>query len=143
MPCCTIAAEAPAGRTTRAGWLLLALAVLLAGGVSATLRPEEELGKRIFRSGEGAGGREIPATLGTEGVETTATTLPCAGCHGRDGRGRPEGGVAPPDVTWAALTRPYSVAPNGGRLHPPYTERLVKRAVTLGLDAAGNPLDRT
>jgi Cytochrome c len=67
------------------------------------------------------------------------SVLPCAGCHGRDRRGRPEGGVTPPDLTWAALGDPEG-ATTTGRHRPPYTERLLKRAITLGLDPGGQPL---
>jgi len=76
----------------------------------------------------------------SEGVEVPASAVPCAGCHGRDGRGRPEGGVTPSDITWNTLTRPYGVTHPSGRRHPPYDERLFKRAVTMGLDPAGTKL---
>jgi ABC-type branched-subunit amino acid transport system substrate-binding protein len=98
-------------------------------------------GKRIYRTGRGAAGPEITAVIGGEGgSEVSAAELPCAGCHGADGRGRPEGGITPSDLTWEALTRPYGVSRPGGRRHPPYDERTLKRAITLGIDAAGGPL---
>ncbi|HVT59849.1 MAG TPA: ABC transporter substrate-binding protein [Thermoanaerobaculia bacterium] len=118
----------------------------LVGSSAAPALPataDEELGRRIYRTGRGDGGREIGVVLGAEGPdagELGAATLPCVNCHGHDGRGRPEGGVVPSDIVWEALTKPYGVQHSGGRRHPPYTERLLKRAVTLGLDAAGNPL---
>jgi ABC-type branched-subunit amino acid transport system substrate-binding protein len=97
-------------------------------------------GRRIFRTGRAAG-PEITAVLGGEGgTEVSATTLPCAGCHGRDGRGRPEGGLVPPDITWDVLTRPYGDAGTSGRRHPAYDTRTLKRAITLGIDAGGNVL---
>jgi ABC-type branched-subunit amino acid transport system substrate-binding protein len=77
---------------------------------------------------------------GAQGSEVSAAMLPCAGCHGRDGRGRPEGGVAPSDLTWDVLSRPYGVSRREGRSHPPYDVRTLKRAITLGVDAGGNPL---
>ena len=46
----------------------------------------------------------------------------------------------PSDLTWPALTRPYGVRHESGREHPPYDERLLKRAITLGVDPAGNEL---
>src|SRR5262249_23294167 len=56
--------------------------------------------------------------------------------------GKPEGGISPSNVTWEALTKPYGVAHADGRTHPPYTERLLIRAITMGADPAGNELNR-
>ncbi len=98
-------------------------------------------GKQIYRTGHDAAGPEIMAVLGgQQGAEVTAAALPCAGCHGRDGKGRPEGGVTPSDLTWDALSRPYQLAEPGSRRHPPYDERTLKRAITLGIDAGGQAL---
>jgi ABC-type branched-subunit amino acid transport system substrate-binding protein len=73
-------------------------------------------------------------------TELPASVLPCSSCHGEDGRGNPEGGVNPSDLTWQALTRPYGVRHESGREHPPYDERLLKRAIGLGVDPAGTEL---
>lgn len=83
------------------------------------------------------------AVMGEGGIEVPAASLPCAGCHGRDGKGRPEGGVRPSALTWTSLSKPYGVTHPDGRRHPPYDARLLKRAISLGLDPAGNPLDGT
>ncbi len=114
--------------------------LLLATAALAVLTPQEERGRRIFRTGASPSGGEITAVLSGGAVELPASAMPCANCHGPDGRGRPEGGVTPSDVTWQTLTRPYGATRPEGRSHPPYTERLLKRAVSLGLDPAGNPL---
>jgi ABC-type branched-subunit amino acid transport system substrate-binding protein len=106
----------------------------------APLSPQEARGRQIYRVGTSPSGGEIVAVLGDPGVEAPASSLPCSTCHGRDGRGRPEGDVAPSDLTWSTLTRPYDTTHVSGRTHPPYTARLLKRAVTLGLDPAGNRL---
>lgn len=126
-----------------AGALLVA-GMLLAVGVGAQepgleLNAQEELGKHIYTHGENPSGREITASLG-EGAEVAAALLPCASCHGEDGRGRPEGGVNPSDVTWKALTRPYNTRHPSGREHPPYNESTLKIALTLGRDPGGNDL---
>lgn len=139
--------------------LLVALAALLltlvsgfsiprfaaAAGETPPLSPEEARGKRLFLVGESGSGGEISAVMGAGGPETAVpgATLPCGSCHGRDGRGRPEGGVAPSNITWDSLTKPYGSGALLGRTHPPYDEKSVKRAVTLGLDPAGNPLNPT
>lgn len=101
-----------------------------------------ERGRSIYQRGLSASGKGIEALLGSGGV-VPATALPCINCHGRDGRGKPEGGVTPSNVRWASLTRPYDVIEANGRAHPPYTEHLVGRAVTMGFDAAGRKLDDT
>ncbi len=66
--------------------------------------------------------------------------MPCANCHGLDGKGRPEGGVTPSDVTWHALTKSYGVRHESGREHPPYTAGTLKRSIAMGVDPAGNEL---
>ncbi|HEY0781766.1 MAG TPA: ABC transporter substrate-binding protein, partial [Thermoanaerobaculia bacterium] len=113
------------------------------------LSAQEETGKRIFTAGIGSGGRAITAVIGGSGgsgdgdpgVEVAASTLACAGCHGRDGKGGGEGGVFPSNLTWESLARPVEAGgERTSRAHPAYTDRLFKRAVTLGLDPAGNKL---
>jgi len=110
-------------------------------GSVAELSPLEARGKQLYLTGEGPSGEAVTALMGDAAIEVPATALPCASCHGRDGRGRPEGGVVPSDLTWGALTRPYTVSTAAGRARGPYTERTVQRAVLLGVDSSGNDLD--
>ena len=107
---------------------------------AGALTEAEARGRALYRSGVSPRGSEIVAVLSDGAVELPGSSLPCAGCHGRDGRGGREGGVAPSDLTWPSLTKPYGSQRPGGRNHPPYTERLLARAITLGTDPAGNPL---
>ncbi len=127
-------------RRTAVVLLLLLLPVLAAA--TPPDRQSLERGRRIYQEGVSPSGGPITAVM-EGGVEVPAASLPCAGCHGRDGKGRPEGGVRPSDLTWTALSKPYGVTHPDGRRHPAYTARLLKRAVSLGLDPAGNPLDAT
>ncbi len=113
------------------------LAPLLLG--AAGLTSQEERGRQIYVDSTSPSGGEIVAILG-EGVEVEASAVPCASCHGRDGKGRPEGGVTPTDITWANLSKPYGVVHPTGRRHPPYDERLMKRSLAMGFDPAGNVL---
>ncbi|HEV8578300.1 MAG TPA: ABC transporter substrate-binding protein [Thermoanaerobaculia bacterium] len=110
-------------------------ALLLAAGP-----PSAERGRQIYVEGRSPSGGEITAVMSDAGVEVPASAVPCASCHGRDGKGRPEGGVAPTDLTWANLTKPYGITHPSGRKHPPYDARLLKRAISLGIDPAGNAL---
>ncbi|HEY9402654.1 MAG TPA: ABC transporter substrate-binding protein [Pyrinomonadaceae bacterium] len=105
-----------------------------------TLTPEEKRGKQIYLRGTSASGREIAAYLGEASLEVPASTITCAGCHGADGQGKPEGGITPSNITWSALTKPYGITHASGRKHPPYTERALELALTRGLDPAGNRL---
>ena len=107
---------------------------------ASELTPQQLRGRKIYRTGEGSSGTAITALTGTEDVEVPATVLPCASCHGRDGRGRAEGGVTPSNLQWDALAKPYEVATAGGRTHPPYTMPALKRAITMGTDPAKNRL---
>lgn len=101
---------------------------------------QEKRGKQIYLKGTAPSGREILAYLGESSLEVPGTTLPCASCHGLDGKGKPEGGVIPSNLTWEALTKPYGVVHPNGRKHPPYTERALELAIVRGLDPAGNKL---
>jgi ABC-type branched-subunit amino acid transport system substrate-binding protein len=104
---------------------------------STGLTQEQQRGKRIFLEGSVVLGGEITAVLDGKGAAVPASIVPCAGCHGSDGRGRPEGGIIPPDITWETLTKPYGVSRAQGPKRPPYTERLLKRAILDGIDSSG------
>jgi cytochrome c oxidase subunit II len=69
----------------------------------------------------------------------------CADCHGPDGRG----GTArmmmttfvAPDIRYTTLTSDaMEHEGHGEEGHPPYTEETLKRAITQGIDPAGEPL---
>jgi ABC-type branched-subunit amino acid transport system substrate-binding protein len=104
------------------------------------LTPPEGRGKQIYVQGKGSSGREILAYLGASAIEVPGSAMPCANCHGRDGEGKPEGGIVPSDLRWESLTKPYGLATANGRKHPPYTERALELAITRGTDPAGNKL---
>lgn len=114
---------------------VIAPAALAAGG-------DAERGRSIYVRGLTAEDGAILAAFGDEGFEVEASVLPCASCHGADGRGRAEGGISPSDLTWSALTHPRG-AGGTGREHPPYDERSLVRAIAMGVDPAGNELSTT
>jgi hypothetical protein len=103
------------------------------------LAPEEQRGRQIFELGTSPSGSTIEA-LAAGDVRVAGSIMPCANCHGHCGEGKPEGGVVPSNITWDALTKPYGLVHPDGRAHPPYTERLLKRAISMGIDPAGNAL---
>ncbi|HET9623374.1 MAG TPA: ABC transporter substrate-binding protein, partial [Kofleriaceae bacterium] len=116
-----------------------ALAVACRAPTAAPTGDAVERGRAIFQRGVTARGPAFTAELGA-GNLVPAAALPCANCHGRDGRGRLEGGIAPPDLRWSSLTRPYQVVTDTGRSRPAYTAARLGRAITLGIDAGGERL---
>ncbi|NWL77601.1 branched-chain amino acid ABC transporter substrate-binding protein [Pseudomonas taiwanensis] len=121
--------------------LLALLLALLSPAFALELSPEEAAGRRIYLEGVGAANGEISARVGAGDTLVPAAVMPCANCHGADGRGRPEGGVRPPDITWRRLSLPYGQLQANGRSHGPYDEGALARAVSEGRDPAGNRLD--
>ena len=105
-----------------------------------SLEQRQSRGRQIYIQGTSRSGKEILAYVGDASLEVPASTIPCAGCHGLDGRGKPEGGVNPSNVTWEFLTKPYGLKHESGRQHPPYTERGLELAITRGVDPGGNKL---
>lgn len=105
-----------------------------------SLTASESRGKQIYVQGTSPSGKSVLAYFGDSSLELPASTIPCANCHGLDGRGKPEGGITPTNLAWDALTKPYGVTHANGRRHPPYTERAMELAITRGTDPGGNKL---
>ncbi|MDH5324432.1 MAG: ABC transporter substrate-binding protein [Gammaproteobacteria bacterium] len=103
----------------------------------------EAQGKQIYTKGTSPFGNDISAKVGATSVSLPASTMPCNSCHGRDGLGRPEGGVIPANIQWANLSKSYGGQSASGRRFPQYTSEFFFRAVTRGLDPGGNRLDST
>src|SRR5262245_13026388 len=118
-----------------------AVAGLITPGWSGDFTSQEQRGERLYREGAAADGTSVMATIGQGALRFPGTKVPCVSCHGPDGLGRPDAGVVPSNITWANLTKPYGLRHDNGRSHPPYTADAVVRAVTAGVDPAGNALD--
>ena len=118
--------------------MLLHLGFVALAMLGAGLTEPQQRGREIFLHGQADRSHDIDATLGNNSAVIPATLLPCANCHGIDARGKSEGGVHPADITPATLARSATV---GSRLRSAYTPNLLKRAITMGLDSAGYPLD--
>lgn len=76
------------------------------------------------------------------GMHMAGGAMACVDCHGPNGRG---GRVqmmmtsfTAPDIRYSTLTAGEMTH---GEEHPPYTDETLKRAITQGLDPAGDPLD--
>jgi len=118
--------------------LRFGLCVIAALGASLSGSPQR--GREIYRNGGNADAPTIRAVIAGSSQPLEASMLPCASCHGSDGRGgNSESGAKPPDITPLTLQQPADV---GTRRRAAYTPALLTRAITLGFDASGNPLDR-
>ncbi len=76
---------------------------------------------------------EVEAMLQHSDLTIPSTAMPCVNCHGADGRGGREGGVAVPPITWRRLAMATA-----GR--PAYDRALLARALRDGIGADGAPL---
>src|SRR5262249_61762800 len=86
------------------------------------LSPAETRGRQIFLQGTSASGREVtPVFAGGP----SPAPLACATCHGRDGRGRREGGIRSANIEWDTPARASAI-------RPPYANPRLRPAITLG-----------
>jgi len=125
-------------RTTRAGAALLLLLAFAAWASAEGLTGAQKRGKRIYM--EGKGREKITAFLPGAGIRAPGSGFPCVNCHLAGGSGQLEGGVRSADIAWFTLTKEYGGGRPSGRTHPPYTDETVRKAITGGLDPAGNVL---
>jgi ABC-type branched-subunit amino acid transport system substrate-binding protein len=136
--------EVPSCRGALAGCVALLLAAVASAaeprGIAGDAQ-QIELGRRLFHEGRNAQGEPVRALLGASVVPLAGPAVACGNCHGADGRGRPEGGVVPPDITWDELTKPYGHQHPSGRRHGPFDQRSFARAVTEGVDPDGGRID--
>jgi ABC-type branched-subunit amino acid transport system substrate-binding protein len=102
------------------------------------LTAAERRGRAIYFRGETSSKKEVTAMIGD--VDVPASTVNCAGCHGRRGEGKTEGGVTAGNLTWSNLIKPYGHTHPNGRKHGPFTEASFAMAVVRGVDPAGNDL---
>jgi len=101
-------------------------------------------GQTIYFTGRNQQGQRIPF----DGAPTWLYMHggSCASCHGADGQGGAPvmmGTEIPGDIRYNHLTEEEHEEHEGGAEHPPYTDERIKRAITLGLNPAGEPLDPT
>lgn len=101
-------------------------------------------GERIYYTGVSARTGPIPTAGGPMWFGMHGGG--CVACHGVGGRGGVPvmmGSAVPPDIRYEALTAEAHHEDDVAHEHPPYTDALIKRAITEGLDPAGRPLDWT
>lgn len=128
---------------TDARALALAALLLCAAAGAAPAQPlarMEELGRRLYQDGVDVAGAPIVAYVDGAAFPLKGRPVACGNCHGEDGRGRPESGVDPGDVTWRELTKPYGHRHGNGRRHGAYDVASFARAMRVGLDPEGNTM---
>jgi ABC-type branched-subunit amino acid transport system substrate-binding protein len=119
--------------------LYLGFVLVVASVISGdSLNKREGCGKRIYFQGIDCLGHDIKAFLGD--MEVSARIQTCSSCHGADGKGRPESGLDPGDITWEHLSVSYGHAHETGRKHPAFTEQSFYLTVTQGIDPASHKL---
>ena len=99
-------------------------------------------GERIYFTGESETGPQITSQM--QGMHRMqAGRMACADCHGSDGRGGTVrmmmSSFDAPDIRYSTLIEGEHEDAHGE--HPPYMDEDIKRAVTEGIDPAGEELD--
>ncbi|WP_409261825.1 ABC transporter substrate-binding protein [Pseudomonas putida] len=122
-------------------WAVLLSLALSAQALALDLTPNEQAGKRLYRYGVSSSEAQLMARVGASGMSVPASVLPCASCHGNDGKGRAEGGVRPPSLDWQRLALGQGERQVNGRNYPAYSDGMLARAIQHGVDPAGNALD--
>ena len=96
-------------------------------------------GERIYYTATSSSGDPIGFVGGPHWLHMHGGS--CVSCHGPGGRGGiqiPMTSQVAPDIRYSTLT-----SEKHDEEHPPYTKALIKRAITDGLDPAGEPLHWT
>lgn len=109
----------------------------------AELSAAEERGKYIYTDGRSRSSRIMTAVLRRGEAPVPAAILPCASCHGADGRGADDySGVAPLNINWYALAS-SGTHQHDKRSHDPFDKASLTRSIISGADPNGNALDST
>jgi len=103
----------------------------------------EKVGQHIYRTGKRLDGSQIPTFLGDSTSTIPSSLFACTNCHGPDGKGVPEGGVKPSNITWHGLTKPYGAISGTHRDRPPYNEKQIFTAIRKGTDPLGSRLENS
>jgi mono/diheme cytochrome c family protein len=104
-------------------------------GVGGSAHGSAARGEWIFRRATDVNGQPIPYSGGM------MMPMSCAGCHGAEGHGIRTPMFESPNITYRNLTDPAGMREPDGTRGPRYTDALIRRAVTQGIDASGKPLD--
>ncbi len=102
-------------------------------------------GERIYITGVSERTGRIPFQKGPMWLRMHGGS--CANCHGATGKGGVPvmmGTAIPSDIRYKTLTvKEHHHEEEKEEEHPPYTDELIRRAITRGLNPAGEPFDLT
>lgn len=132
------------GKYMLISFLVITLVLISVGFVMSQGRPFKSPGERIYYTGVGINGYLIPFYGGPMWLRMHGGG--CVSCHGIHGRGGVPvmmGTALPADIRYKALTGKEKHVHAGEEKEHHYTEALVKRAVTQGIDASGKVMDWT
>lgn len=107
-------------------------------------RPFRSNGERIYYTGISERGGIIPFKGGPLWLRVHGGS--CVYCHGETGKGGVPvmmGTPTPPDIRYRILTVEEHYHGGVNEKHQRYTDNLIKRAITQGLNPDGKPLDQT
>ncbi len=117
--------------------------LLFAAAAAAALADEARIdaGERLYRSGLGADGLAIAATVQGD-VVNARVALACANCHKRSGLGTSEGRNRAPPITAAALFGEFGAGSGlrPARSAPQYNDVTLRRAIESGVASDGREL---
>ncbi len=106
--------------------------IIFVGGCTVAT-PYKSNGERIYFTSTSNSGDPITYEGGVMMMR-----LACVNCHGPEGHGGTVrmmmSSIDVPNITWPTLTSPTED-------RPAYTENTVKKAITTGIDSAGNQLE--
>lgn len=119
-------------------------------------RQYDSNGEQIYFTGTSRSGTPVTFDMhgdrGMMGGMIMRGGMGCADCHGPEGRGgrvrMMMSSFTAPDIRYTTLTSGEMAhgheegdGHDGEEEHPPYTDETIKRAITQGINPAGEPLD--
>lgn len=103
------------------------------------LTPDERSGRGMYHQGRAESGEELRVNLAGVDSDLSATLFRCVQCHGVEGQGSMEGGLRVPPLVPSFVRGPHE-SRQTGKSRAAYTDSTLARAITQGVDAAGEPL---
>ncbi len=122
--------------------LISILSMLTPRVIARSQNPYRSNGEAIYYIRTNQEGVEIPFEEGPEWLNPRR--IGCVACHGAEGKGGyviwPSLKMAP-DIRYDSLVKEEHVHSGKTDTHPRYSDELIKRAITEGINAAGKSLD--
>ncbi|TAN43638.1 MAG: hypothetical protein EPN25_00160 [Nitrospirae bacterium] len=124
-------------RKTSRGLIFITIILMQTASVSAVFagpRPSpEDRGREIYFTGTSSSGRPVAAYFGHDLIEIRGKGAACAGCHGYDGKGRPESSVVPTNITGKYLLKAFGHIHPDGMMHEAFTKDSLRSYLRDGI----------